>query len=210
MGTRIAQLSAAVIGLLMAAPSGCSIATETQDTLEPLEPPPGQTTPRVPASTTTTSSPTSTSTTASTTEQQLPTGDWEGEERFDVGRIDSVTTASGHQAIRFDRYTYQHPRLGPLDAPALRDEPVAYWYQSPPYVNYLPRLRTFVLDPDVTILVLEQESRPERCGGDPQPEPSWRTVDIDYLGTPEARRQFASLTYSRDGLVTRIRFTRGC
>ena len=51
----------------------------------------------------------------SSTLARRPVGDWD-DARFDVGRIAGMTKIDDFPAIRFDRYSYQDPQSGPIDA----------------------------------------------------------------------------------------------
>ena len=191
--------------LLLAACSGDGRADET---LEPLP---------IEGGTTVTAAPTEppASTTASTevpTTDPPPIGEWDGA-RFDVGVIDTVTEVDDYQAIGFDRYSFNDPERGTIDAEAFDEEPVAAWWRESPYVNIRVQPRTFVLDPDVEILVLAESGRGRACADPPPaqpPAPTWDEADVELLDDPAAAGRIATLTYSPTGQVTRIRFTGGC
>jgi hypothetical protein len=155
-----------------------------------------------------TTAPATTSTSTTTTVAGVPVGDWDGA-RFDVGTIASVGQLGGYRTISFDRYSYQHPTLGLVDAPALADEPIAAWWRVSPFSNVRVQLRSFVLDPDVEVLVLADDAR--ACD-DPAtvPAPRWEPAGVAVLGQPESITAIATLTYSPTGQITRIRLTRGC
>jgi hypothetical protein len=141
-----------------------------------------------------------------------PVGDWD-DARFDVGRIAGMTKIDEFPAIRFDRYSYQDPQSGPIDATGFDNEPVKYWWTNEPFVNQSTTVRRFVLAPDVEVLVLADAGEDRACTTpqpDPLPPPTWTTVQPSFLDTENATQAFASLTYSEDGLVEQVRFTRGC
>ena len=141
-----------------------------------------------------------------------PIGEWDGA-GFDAGVIETVSEQSGYTTIGFDRYSFNHPEQGTIDAVAFEEEPVAAWWRTSPYTNVRVLARTFILDPDVEILVLAEAGRGRACA-EPAPavppEPAWEEGDIGILDEPAAAARIAILTYSSTGQVTRIRFTAGC
>ena len=74
--------------------------------------------------------------------------------------------------------------------------------------------RTFVLDPDVEILVLAEAGRGRgvrrAAAGVPAGAERGDDADVELLDDPAAAGRIATLTYSPTGQVTRIRFTAGC
>ncbi len=216
-----ALVVAAAIALV--APGGCSSGDD--DTLQPLPaegPAPSSTVgtsatttapgvgttapgPSRPASSTTTS-------TSTTVADRAPSGDWDGV-RFDVGTIDTVSEIDGYQAIGLDRYSLNDPQLGTLDATSFETEPVRAWWQENPFANIRVNVRTFVVDPDVEVLVLDESGRAASCTTPPPstpPTPRWRPADVSLLADPARSGGLAVLTYSDSGQVVRIRFTHGC
>ena len=200
--------------LLAGAASILSCATQEQadDTLAPLP------VPSVIATTTTpvpvTAAPTSAPSTVATTVPDQPVGEWDGA-RFDVGSIEDVDDLNVYKSMQLDRYSYQHPTLGLVDAAGFSEEPIAYWWldDDDPYENNQPNSREFVLTPNVELLVLAEDGEEEACEEPqpiPLPEPVWQGVDISYLDANASRRAVAILTYAPNGAVTRVRFTRGC
>ncbi len=193
---------------------GCLESTETTDTLAPLPIvtttsttlPPTTTGATVAASTTTLPAPT-------TTLAPQPVGDWDGA-RFDFGRIvDDGDIDALYRTIELDRYSYEHPTLGLVDAAGFREEPLTYWWLDEPYENNNPSTREFVLAPNAELLVLSEEGEEEACADPPPaqlPRPVWEGVDISFLDTRAARRSIAIITYAETGAVVRIRFTHGC
>jgi hypothetical protein len=150
--------------------------------------------------------------TPSSTLARRPVGDWDSA-RFDVGRITGMTTIDDFPAIQFDRYSYQDPQAGPIDASGFDEEPVVYWWVEEPFVNQSTTVRRFVLAPEVEVLVLADTGEDEACTTprpDRLPRPTWTTMEMSFLETDNATQAYASLTYSDDGLVERVRFTRGC
>jgi hypothetical protein len=139
-------------------------------------------------------------------------GEWDGA-RFDVGVIETVSEQSGYTVIGFDRYSFNDPQLGTIDAGSFQEEPVAAWWRTSPYTNVRVLARSFVLDPGVEILVLDESGRARACA-DPAPattpEPAWQEAGNELLADPAAAGRIAVLTYSPTGQVTRIRFTAGC
>jgi hypothetical protein len=192
-------------GLTWAALTGCTSSNDAGDTLAPL-PISG---PPTPPPTTATSLSTSTATSASgeTADAPLLVGDWDGAE-FDVGMIASVGELGGYRTIDFDRFSYDDPERGVIDAAAFVEEPIAFGWTDSPFVNIQEQLRTFVLADDVEVLVLGADVSCEDPGR--RPPPTWISAGVSHLDEPAATEDIASLTYSDDGLVSRIRFTRGC
>ena len=140
-----------------------------------------------------------------------PTGDWDGA-RFDVGTIESVSALGAYSSIELDRWTYTRPDGSTVDAGGLDEEPVVAWWRTSPFSNVRVQTRTFVLAPDVEVLTLDAAGRGATCADPPPanpPAPTWLTSGTSALGTM-APGDFAVLTYSEDGLVTRLRLTRGC
>lgn len=246
---RIAVIRRAVTVTAVAALWGCAVlsscASGDDDTLQPLpadgttgvatsEAASAPTVPVVggpPTTVTGGSSTTPTTTTPTTTTvARAPSGDWDGV-RFDVGTIDTVSELDSYQAIGFDRYTLNDPQLGTVDAAGFQSEPVRAWWQESPFANVRVQLRTFVLDPDVEVLVLDESDRAAACvtapsstatpGSSTTSAPSttparpafaasWLPADVGVLADPARSGGLATLTYSDAGLVTRIRFTHGC
>jgi hypothetical protein len=139
-----------------------------------------------------------------------PVGDWDGA-RYDVGAIAAVGETDGQMSISLDRYSYADPVRGVIDAPAFEEEPLASWWRESPFSNVRTQLRTFVLDPDVEVLVLADD--PGACSNPPPasaPAPRWQPADVDALADTGSIGAVAVLTYSATGQVTRIRLTHGC
>lgn len=190
--------------------TGCS--DDDEDTLQPL-PIEGAT---VAGSTTSVSADvdiaSTTTVVATSTSAAAPIGDWDGA-RFDAGTIETLSTAGGYRTIGFDRYSFSDPSVGTIDAVAFEEEPLAAWWRASPFANVRVQVRTFVLDPDVEVLVLDPAGRTRACADPPpatQPAPSWEPADISTLEDSAYAGAIATLTYSPTGQVTRIRFTQGC
>lgn len=148
----------------------------------------------------------------SSTLEPRPVGDWD-DAKFDVGRITGTTEVGEFPAILFDRYSYQDPQAGAIDASGFREEPVRFWWVDEPFFNQSTNVRRFVLAPDVEVLVLSDAGESEACTSPPPanlPRPTWTLVELSFLDSENATQAFASLTYTQNGLVERIRFTRGC
>jgi hypothetical protein len=198
----------AVVLVVALAGAGCARDTASSDTLAPLPvpevvettaPPPPTTVPATIATTT-------------TTLPEQPVGDWDGA-LFDIGEIRSDGESDGFRTIRFDRFSYQDPDVGLVDAAGLRAEPLPAWWQESPFENNRDDVRRFVLSPTVELLRLAEDDEDVACADPPPPTPPearWEGVDISFLGTRAARRSVAILTYAPSGPVIRIRFTRGC
>jgi hypothetical protein len=198
-----------------AAVTACAGSGASRDTLAPLPISVAVTTstPDVttsPLSSSTVESTTETSATSETTGSATLVGDWDGAE-FDVGAIHGVGELGGYRTINFDRYSYRDPERGVIDAAGFVEEPIAYGWTDSPFVNIQEQLRTFVLADDVEVLVLGGAAAGRSCRDRrPLPPADWIDVGVSFLDRPAVRDDVASLTYSDDGLVTRIRFTRGC
>jgi len=190
-------------------------ATTTQATLAPLPLP-------LPSSTTMTTTlapdPAATTTVAvvvqapTTTLAPQPVGDWDGA-RFDFGRVVDDDEDGIYRTIEFDRYSYQHPMIGLVDAAGFIEEPLPVWWTTEPYVNNNPSTRRFVLAPNAEILQLSEEGEDVACADPPPaapPAPVWQGVDVSFLDTRAARNSIAIVTYAPSGAITRLRFTRGC
>jgi hypothetical protein len=198
----------AAAGVLAVTVTACAQSRSGGDTLAPL-PISGDTTPP-PSATVAASTPTGTTLPASTTAPLELVGDWDGAE-YDVGVIHEVGQLGDYRTIDFDRYSYEDPELGVLDASGFTEEPIAYWWTESPFVNVQEQLRTFVLADSVEVLVLSDDGADRACNGTgPAPSPTWVPVGVSYLDQPAATEDIASLTYSADGQVSRIRFTHGC
>jgi hypothetical protein len=194
-------------GVLAATLTACTQSRTSGDTLAPL-PISGATNP--PSTATAASNPRETTSATGTGEVPELVGDWDGAE-FDVGVIEQVGELGGYRTIDFDRYSYEDPDEGVIDASGFTEEPIAYWWTESPFINIQQQLRTFVLADDVELLVLNDDGAERACDGTgPRPSPSWVPVGVSYLDQPEATEDIASLTYSDAGQVTRIRFTHGC
>jgi hypothetical protein len=186
------------------------------DTLQPI-PIQGGTAPASPSAlvTVTTSATTTTTvpmTTTSAGSATAPAGDWDGA-RFDAGTISALTKVGALDAISFDRWSYTAPDGSRTDAPHLAAEPVVAWWRTSPFANVQVRNRTFVLAPDVEVLVVDPAGQAAACADPPPaapPAPSWTTADVAALSDPANAGMIATLTYSDSGQVTRIRITRGC
>jgi hypothetical protein len=153
----------------------------------------------------------SASTTATSTTPAVATGDWDGA-RFDVGTIDGVTTTGAATSIALDRWSYTGPDGATVDAGGLRAEPVVAWWRTSPFSNVRVQTRTFVLAPDVEVLVLDPAGRATACAEPPPATPPvarWVESPSSSI-EPSAPGEIAVLTYSDTGLVTRVRVTRGC
>jgi hypothetical protein len=196
-------------GLLSVATIACAESDEAGDTLAPL--PVSGPTPPVVVTTSTRGASSPAATVASKVDTDAPelVGDWDGAE-FDVGVIDRVGELGGYRTIEFDRYSYRDPERGVIDAGAFTEEPIAYTWRDSPFVNIQKQLRTFVVADDVEVLVLGGDAATRCRGRGPPPSPTWVFVESSYLDLPAATEDVASLTYSADGQVVRIRFTRGC
>jgi hypothetical protein len=162
---------------------------------------------------------TSTTTIAATTTTVLGTvpgsvagqaaGDWDGA-KYDAGTISARTKVGNLEAISFDRWSYTAPDGTRSDAPNLAAEPAVGWWQTSPFANVQVRNRTFVLAPDVEVLVLDEAGRAAACTTPPPASPAvaWKPGDPSALGAQPD--DIAVLTYSTTGQVTRIRLTHGC
>jgi hypothetical protein len=140
-----------------------------------------------------------------------PTGDWDGA-RFDVGTIEGVGTVGAYTSIELDRWSYTDPDGRTADAAGLTAEPLVGWWRESPFSNLSDRLRTFVLAPDVEVLVLDPARRAQACAGPPGAagEPVWEAAGSSALDQATADGTFAVITYADSGLVARLRLTRGC
>lgn len=167
----------------------------------------------VPPTTTTTPPPATTAPAPTTTLPPQPVGDWDGA-RFDFGQVVGDGEVDEiYRTIELDRYSFEHPTLGLVDAAGFREEPITYWWLDEPFVNNNPSTREFVLAPNAELLVLSEEGEDVACDDPPPsqlPRPVWEGVDISFLDTRAARRSIAIITYAENGAISRIRFTRGC
>jgi hypothetical protein len=205
----LTRLSAAVATAVALA--GCGDGDDASDTLAPL-PIPGPTVPGDSVLAAPPGSATVSTAVAPTVAIDAPllVGDWDGA-AFDVGVIDRVGELGGYRTIEFDRYSYRDPKAGVIDAEAFEAEPIAYGWTESPFVNIQEQLRTFVLAEDVEVLVLGGRAAGRRCRDDGAPPPAtWLNVSPSHLDLPAATEEIASLTYSDEGQVERIRFTHGC
>lgn len=195
--------------------TACGSATDSDagDTLAPLPVPDlvSTTEPEVTVAVATTGA-TTTPDTVATTLLDQPVGDWDGA-RFDIGAIERVGDLDSFRTIDYDRFSYQHPTIGLVDAAGFTEEPVPYWWVDDPLQNNQSTEREFVLTPDVELLALAESGEEQACA-EPRPailpSPVWEGVDISFLDTRAARDAVAVLTYNANGAVSRIRFTSGC
>jgi hypothetical protein len=211
--TRRRRLVVGGLACVVATVPACAGGDEAGDTLPPLPVSPGTVPSTTGASTLTSSTATSVVDGSSSAPPVTGTtfvGDWDGAE-FDVGVIHGVGEFGGFRTIDFDRYSYRDPERGVIDAAGFVEEPIAYGWTDSPFVNIQEQLRTFVLADDVEVLVLGGAAGGRSCQDRrPLPPPDWIDVGVSFLDRPAVRDDVASLTYSDDGLVSRIRFTRGC
>jgi hypothetical protein len=213
--TRRRRLAVGGLAGVVATVAACGDGGESSDTLPPLPISVEVVTTPAESSTPSQASSTGASIVAGSSSAPLVTGrtfvgDWDGAE-FDVGVIHEVGEFGGYRTIDFDRYSYRDPERGVIDAAAFVEEPIAYGWAESPFVNVQEQLRTFVLADDVEVLVLGGPAAGRSCRDRrPLPPAEWIPVGITFLDQPAATDEVASLTYSDDGLVTRIRFTRGC
>ena len=87
--------------------------------------------------------------------------------------------SAGADALSFDRYSYTVPGSGTVDAGGMQAEPVAAWWRQSPFSNVRVQLRTFVLAPDVEVLMLDESGRAAACAEPPPAAPP----------TPRGRRR---------------------
>jgi hypothetical protein len=139
-------------------------------------------------------------------------GDWDGA-RFDVGTISALTKVGSQDAISYDRWSYDAPDGTRRDALTFQAEPVVAWWRTSPFVNVQVRNRTFILSPDVEVLIVDPAGHATACADpppSPPPAPSWTAATDAALTDPANTGTVAILTYGVTGEVTRIRLTRGC
>lgn len=192
--------------------AGCVETSRSTETLAPL--PTVATTATTAPATTTTVAPAATAPASAptTTLADQPVGDWDGA-RFDFGRVVGSGEEDIYRTFELDRYSYEHPSLGLVDAAGFQEEPLAYWWIDEPYVNNNPTTREFVLAPNAVLQRLSEEGEDVACAEAPPaqlPPPVWTGVDISFLDTRAARNSIAVVTYAPNGAVSRIRFTHGC
>src|SRR5262245_46100033 len=123
-------------GVLAVALTGCAQSRDSGDTLAAL-PISGGTNP--PTTAARASNPSGTTAAAGTTEVPELVGDWDGA-AFDVGVIHQVGELGGYRTIDFDRYSYEDPDEGVIDASAFTREPIAYWWTESPFTNIQQQL----------------------------------------------------------------------
>lgn len=134
--------------------------------------------------------------------------DWEGQ-RYDFGAVTEARRVGGEQVIDFDRYQLRDPDGGFRSGRTLTEEPVLFGNSDTPFKNVNPRLRTFTVADDATVIVLDPEwSCDDRSPGD---LPEWVPLSFDQLMAfgGGAGRQDA-LTFDAEGRVSQIRLSRGC
>jgi len=159
----------------------------------------------------TTSAPTTSAPTTSTP-GALSVGDYEGQQ-FDGGFVKGVTRTGDVVQISFDRYqvyvAQPDGQYALKSGTELTEEPILYGNSDVPYVNDNPKLRTFTLAPDVTILRLAD---PVPCGADDRPtDPVWQSITVAALeGGAWTDRQEDSLVFNPAGLVRQVRLSSGC
>ena len=139
-------------------------------------------------------------------------GDWDGA-RFDIGVVTAPTKVGATDAVALDRWSYTAPDGRLLDALTFDSEPIVAWWRASPFVNVNPRTRTFVLAPDVEVMLIDPAGRAAACAEPPPaavPTPTWIPATVAALGDPANTGTVAILTYDDTGQITRIRLTRGC
>ena len=191
-GRAVATLAVAV------ALAGCGERSATPVTTSPV--------------TTTTTVASMTVTTTTTIAGPTNLGDYKGQ-KFDGGFVKGVTRTGPVVQISFDRYQVY---VGQPDGQyvlrsgaELTTEPILFGNTDVPYVNDNPKLRTFTLAPDVTILRIAD---PVPCASDdPRADPVWQSITVaDLEGGSWKDRQEDSLTFDPSGLVKQIRLSTGC
>jgi hypothetical protein len=139
-------------------------------------------------------------------------GDFKGQ-KFDGGFVRGVTRTGPVVQISFDRYqVYVEQPDGQYvlrSGAELTTEPILFGNTDVPFVNGNPRLRTFTLAPDVTILRIAE---PVPCASDdPRADPVWQPITVaDLEGGAWKDRQEDSLTFNPSGLVQQLRLSTGC
>ena len=139
-------------------------------------------------------------------------GDWDGA-KFDLGVITARTKVGTMDAIALDRWSYTAPDGRLLDALSFDAEPIVAWWRASPFVNVNPRTRTFVLAPNVEVMLIDPAGRTAACAEPPPaavPAPTWTSATVAALSDPANTGTVAILTYDDAGQVSRIRLTRGC
>ncbi len=198
------RLLRAVLAVGLLAGAGCS-SGDNEDTLQPLPIEGGTAAPAAtstaPNAATTTAAtpnvvpPPGATTTTSTTTTVLATtttvdaaGDWDGA-RFDVGTISALTKVGTLDAIALDRLSYDAPDGSRLDALTLQSEPTVAWWRTSPFVNVQVRDRTFVLAPDVEVLVVDPAGRAPACADPAACRDAGADVDHVHHRRPHRRRE---------------------
>ena len=129
--------------------------------------------------------------------------DWEGQ-RFDFGTVKRVRKPGNDWVVDFDRA--QLEENGSLNSGVtLTQEPVLVGNIDQPYVNENPRIRTFTVSPDATVLRLTPGWTCDTG------TPTWDTITLAQLafwGVGSDTQD--ALTFDDLGQVTRIRLSRPC
>lgn len=169
---------------------------------------------------TSTSAPSSTAAAAATSTTASPgstirTGakdvrDWDGV-RFDIGVLDRIDrTEDGKTLVVFDRMQLTTAG-GTKTGKDFTAEPIVYGNTDAPLTNDSTRLRTYVAGPGIEVLRLAnlRQTCADQAGA---AAPRWAPVTVDQVVDQSLWRDYpqVSLTFSTDGLVTRLRLSSGC
>lgn len=135
--------------------------------------------------------------------------DWDGA-RFDFGRIERVHRDGDELLVDFDRTQLVTDGGIRKSGPDFTEEPVVVGNTDEPTVNENRRLRTYVVRPDAEALVIDNLF--ETCSDLEQPAaPRWRRLRLEELGDMTfSDHSQVSLTFDPEGLVMRVRLSRGC
>ena len=138
------------------------------------------------------------------------TRDWD-DARFDFGRIERVHREDDELLVDFDRTQLVTDGGGRASGPDFTEEPVVVGNTDEPTVNENRRLRTYAVRPDAEVLVIDNLF--DTCSDSEQPAPPrWRRLRLDELTGSHLWADYTqvSLTFDPDGLVMRVRLSRGC
>jgi len=136
--------------------------------------------------------------------------DWDGV-RFDIGIVDRIDrTEDGKTLVVFDRMQVI-TGSGTKEGKAFTAEPIEVGNTDYPFLNDNTRLRTYVASPRIE--ALRVANLRQVCADIAKPEePRWEPVTVNQVVDQSLWKEYqqVSLSFSSEGLVSRLRLSSGC